>query len=264
MLAGREKHVVLVVVAVATLAFPATAAASLDVAIAHTESADPVHKGTLVTYTTTVTNQGTETFEGTGLDLFGLGAGNSQAVPNPYRSATPSQGSCVIEPAGDYQQALCELGSIAPGASARVVSVVEANVSTDNVAGLLICDFGPLSCQAFSDADPSDDEAHERTTVIVPPVLAGSPKLKLKGLPDGCLAADTRIRAKAKISKVKEIKAKLIGRNLSARLGRADGNKLKFTLDADELEQARFYELNVNVTRKGGPGIKRSVELQRC
>lgn len=251
-------------VAVATLAFPAAAAASLDVAITHTESADPVQKGTLVTYTTTVTNQGTETFEGTGLDLFGLGAGNSRAVPNPYRSATPSQGSCVIEPAGDYQQALCDLGPITPGASARVVSVVEANVSTDNVAGLLICDFGPLSCEAFSDADPSDDEAHERTTVIVPPVISGSPKVKLKGLPQGCVAGDLVLKAKAKGSKVKGIKAKLIGKNVSERLGQSNRNRLTFTVPGSELDQARFYELNVNVTRKGGPGLKRSVELQVC
>ena len=254
----------LVAVAVATLAFPATAAASLDVAIAHTESADPVQKGTLVTYTTTVTNQGTETFEGTGLDLFGLGAGNSQAVPNPYRSATPSQGSCVIEPAGEYQQALCDLGSIAPGASARVVSVVEANVSTDNVAGLLICDFGPLSCQAFSDADPSDDEAHERTTVIVPPVTRGLAEGEAQGPAHGCVAADTRLKAKAKVEgEGDQGEADRQERLRAARAGRmATGSSSR--PDADELEQARFYELNVNVTRKRGPGIKRSVELQVC
>jgi hypothetical protein len=72
------------------------------------------------------------------------------------------------------------------------------------------------------------------------------------------------IRAKAKVGKVKGMKAKLIGRNMRERLGRADGSKLKFTLHAADLEQARFYELNVNVTRKAAPGIKRSVELQRC
>jgi hypothetical protein len=62
-------------VAVATLAFPAAAAASLDVAITHTESADPVQKGTLVTYTTTVTNQGTETFLGPDSTCSGSGRG---------------------------------------------------------------------------------------------------------------------------------------------------------------------------------------------
>ena len=72
------------------------------------------------------------------------------------------------------------------------------------------------------------------------------------------------IKAKAKSPKVKEIKAKLTGRNLSERLGRSSGNKLRFTLPGSELEQARIYELSVNVTRKGAPGLKRTVELQAC
>ena len=220
--------------------------------------------GASVTYTTTLTNEGTETFEGVGLNLFGLGVGTAKAVPNPYESATPSQGECALEPAGDYQQAVCSLGSLAPGASAQVTSVVRANVSTDNVAGLLRCDFGRDSCGATSDQDPSDDAATERTTVIVAPVISGSAKVKLEGLPAGCVDGDTRIKAKAKGKKVKEIKAKLIGRNLSERLGQASGSKLTFTLPGSELEQARLYELNVNVTRKGAPGLKRAVELQAC
>jgi uncharacterized protein DUF11 len=252
-------------VAAATLALPAAASASLDVAISQAESADPVERGALVTYTTTLVNQGTETFDGVGLDLFSLTPGGSGAVANPYQSVSQSQGECIIEPAGNYQQVLCNLGSLVPGASAQVTAVVEANLSMDHVAGLLICDFsGPQSCQAFDDDDPSDDEVRERLTVIVPPEISGSRKVKLKGLPAGCVAGDVAIKAKAKGAKVKEIKAKLIGRNVSERLGRASGNKLKFTIPGSELEQARFYELNVNVTRKGAPGLKRSVELQAC
>jgi hypothetical protein len=63
---------------------------------------------------------------------------------------------------------------------------------------------------------------------------------------------------------VKEIKAKLIGKNVRERLGRSWQNKLTFTLPGSELDQARIYELNVNVTRKGAPGLKRTVELQAC
>ncbi len=246
------------------LLLPASASASFDVAIGHTDLSDPVARGASVTYTTTLTNEGTETFEGVGLNLYGLGVGTAKAVPNPYESAAPSQGECSLEPAGDYHQAVCSLGSLAPGASAAVTSVVRANVSTDNVAGLLRCDVGPDSCTAFSDDDPSDDAVTARTTVIVAPQISGSAKVKLEGLPDGCLDGDTRIKAKAKGGKVKEIKAKLIGRNVSEPLGRALGNKLTFTLPGSELEQARFYELNVNVTRKGGPGLKRAVEVQAC
>ena len=248
----------------ALLLVPAGASANFDIAITHTDSSDPVLPGASVTYTTTLTNEGTETFEGVGLDLFGLGVGNADAVPNPYRYATTSQGDCLIEPAGDYQQVLCSIGSLAPGASAQVTSVIQANLSTDNVAGLLRCDFGPGSCLATSDDDPSDDEVSERTTVIVPPQISGSAKVRLKGLPDGCVEGDLALKARVKGAKVKGIKAKLIGRDVSERLGRSQGNKLSFILPGSELEQGRFYELNVNVTRKAAPGLKRSVELQVC
>ncbi len=265
MLAASAKRSLLAAAAVAALAFPAAAtAASFDVAITQTESADPVQRGAPVTYTVTMVNQGTETFEYLGLDLFGLGPGSHAAVFNPYVSAASSQGSCAISPAGDYQQALCSLGSLAPGASLQVTAVVEARFSMDHVAGLLQCEFGPETCVAFSDQDPSDDEASERTTVIVPPVIEGSQKVKLKGLPDGCVEGDLPLKVKAKGAKVKGIKAKLIGKDVRERLGQSDGSKLSFTLPGSELEQARFYDLNVNVTRKGAPGLKRTVELQVC
>jgi len=250
--------------ALVALGLPASAAASRDVAITQLESADPVARGSTVTYTATVANVGTEIFDGVGLDLFSLTPGGSGAVNNPYASAAPTQGSCLISPAGDYQQVLCDLGTLAPGASAQVTAVVQANFSMDHVAGLLSCDFGPSSCQASDDDRPADDETRERTTVIVPPAISGDPKLKLKGLPSGCIDADLEVKARAKVSKVKGIKAKLTGKNLRHRLGSADGGRLTFTIPAADLEQARIYVLNVNATRKGKPGLKREVELQRC
>jgi hypothetical protein len=263
---ARDRWIAVTVVAVVALAAPATAQATFDIAVTQTESADPVAAGTPVTYTATLTNEGTETFDAVGLDLYSLTPGGSGAVPaNPYRSVSQSRGQCAIFPAGEYQQVLCSLGSLAPGESAQVSAVVEAHESMDHVAGLLRCEFGPDdSCQATSDTDPSDDAAMDRLTVIVPPAISGSPKVRLKGLPAGCVAGDVVIKAKARAQNVKEIKAKLIGRRLSERLGRASGRKLTFTLPGSKLEQARFYELNVNVTRRGGPGLKRSVELQAC
>jgi hypothetical protein len=80
--------------------------------------------------------------------------------------------------------------------------------------------------------DPADDDATDRLTVIVPPKVSGSPKVKLKGLPEGCVAGDVAIKAKAKSAKVKEIKGKLTGRNVSERLGRSSGNKLRFSFPA--------------------------------
>jgi Domain of unknown function DUF11 len=266
MFTSSSKRGVIVAVVAMALALPSTAAAgtSFDIAVSQTESADPVQRGAPVTYTVTMVNQGSEAFPGVGLDLFSLTPGRSGAVANPYQSFTSSQGECVIEPAGDYQQVVCALGSLAPGASLQVTATVQANHSMDHVAGLLLCEFGPSSCQAYSDQDPSDDEVRERLTVIAPPQITGSKKVKLKGLPEGCVEGDLALKAKAKGADIKGIKAKLMGRNYSERLGRAEGNKLKFTLPGSELEQSLIYELNVNVTRKGKPGLKRSVELQAC
>jgi hypothetical protein len=236
------------------LVFPASAHATSDVSFSQSDSSDPVRAGEPVTYTITVTNQGTETFDPVVVDVFSLEAGQATGPPNPNLSVSPSQGTCEEGEAVTYQELICDLGPLAPGATAEIVNVAEANVSMDHVAGLI----------RGADDDPSNDEATERTTVIVPPRITGSSKVKLKGLPDGCVDGDVTIKAKAKGPKVKEIKAKLIGRNVRERLGRRAGNKLTFTLPGSELEQARFYELNVNVTRKGARGLKRSVELQAC
>jgi hypothetical protein len=67
-----------------------------------------------------------------------------------------------------------------------------------------------------------------------------------------------------KSSAVKGIKAKLLGKDVRERLGRSNRKRLRFTLPGSELEQAFLYDLNVNVTRKGKPGLKRRVELQAC
>jgi Domain of unknown function DUF11 len=241
-------------VALGLTLIPANAVASSDVSFSQTDSPDPVLPGDPVTYTITVTNVGTETVDPVDVDIYSLEVGGSHGVPNPNLSVAPSQGTCAAGAAVTYQEQICSLGSLAPGASAEIVNVAQANVSMDHVAGLI----------HNVDDNFSNDEAGARTTVIVPPVIEGSKKVKLKGLPAGCLAGDVVVKAKAKGPKVKQIKAKLIGRNVSERLGRASGNKLKFTLPGSELEQARFYELNVNVTRKGAPGLKRSVELQAC
>jgi hypothetical protein len=61
-LSGSEKRILLVVVAATALAFPAAAAASFDVAISETESADPVQRGAPVTYTTTMVNEAPSPF----------------------------------------------------------------------------------------------------------------------------------------------------------------------------------------------------------
>ena len=51
----------------------------------------------------------------------------------------------------------------------------------------------------------------ERTTVIHPPVLTGSPKIAIRGLPAGCASSDFKAKAKAKPRKVRSIAVSLSG-----------------------------------------------------
>ena len=81
----------------AALALPAVAHADLRVALSQRESADPVKPGDLETYTVSVRNVGSDTlFSDFTVELAGFAPDSSRAVNNPYRSVTPSQGSCVI------------------------------------------------------------------------------------------------------------------------------------------------------------------------
>jgi acyl dehydratase len=64
---GRGNKLVLAAATAATaLAFPVATSASFDIAVTQTESADPVFPGDAVTYTATVTNRGTDTFDASG------------------------------------------------------------------------------------------------------------------------------------------------------------------------------------------------------
>jgi hypothetical protein len=244
--------------ALALVVSPASARADVD--FIQSDSPDPVDKGATVTNTITVTNNNSFTIDPAQVELFSLAAGTASGVPNPYQSATTPSGHCIIEPTGEYQGATCDLGALGPGASGQIVAAITANASMDQVVGMVRCPSGiEAGCSAGAGGI-----FFERTTVIVPPEVSGSPKVKLSGLPAGCISEDLRLRAKAKGDKIKEIKAKLTGKNLRRNLGRAEGRKLSFTIAADDLEQARFYELNVNVIRKGMPGLRRTVSLQRC
>jgi hypothetical protein len=120
--------------------------------------ANPVAVGTLVTYTTTVTNTSGSPYPGqfnddVVLDMFLSLYRSDRPPPNQYASVTPSQGTCTRKdttpPSVD-----CTLGSLDAGAGATYVSTIAAQVSMENRIAVVRCtsvsDCGTL---AVADVD---------------------------------------------------------------------------------------------------------------
>ena len=61
----------------------------------------------------------------------------------------------------------------------------------------------------YQDADNSNNAAFGRVTVSTPPLITGSKKIKLKGLPSGCATGDFTLRAVAEVAGVKKMHASL-------------------------------------------------------
>jgi uncharacterized protein DUF11 len=250
----------------AALVLPAAAHAASDLAISQAESADPVSAGALETYTVTVSNQGTELEPAANVDIFGLKPGTEKAVANPYQSATPSQGRCEIRQFGAYPDVGCDVGPLAPGASAEIAVVAQMNESMDHTAGFVSC---PLSISAkgscgYTDSDSSDNLSIVTTTVSSPPTLSGSKKIVLKGLPDGCASEDFTFKAKAKVKHVEHISAKLSGKGAHENLAKANGGKLTATVHVGQLTTAESYDIKVTAKPEGGSALHLTATFQRC
>jgi hypothetical protein len=269
---GR-RIIVLTLVAFAALLGPAAAASgATDIGISQTVSAHAVKPGGTVTVTVTATNLGDQPANPYGdgsvdLNLFSWGA-HAAPTNNPYQSVTPSQGSCNTEPVGDYKNAYCTLGPLAPGASAQVTAVVQVNESANNFAQLL---GRANSISDYSDDNGANDAAHTTIYLDKAPIVAGPKTLKIKGLPGGCVSGDFTLDITAKAPQVKEVK-------VSAYLGldangdshnfskTAKGKHLKTTFPASKvaIELNKTYTLKVKAKLGGGHALKSTVTYVRC
>jgi hypothetical protein len=251
----------------AALALPAAAQAVSDVAISQAASSTVVKPGGSVTINVTVTNQGTEQppYGNVYVNLFSL-SGHGQPANNPYQSVNPSQGTCSIEPAGAYQNVVCTMGSLPPGASAQITAVVQVNQSMNHIAALLPNQFEG----GYQDDDNSDNEAAMRIAADIPPKVTGSKKLKLRGLPDGCFSDDFTLRVKAKATHVKKVVASLFLGFDEEGFGQdwqrsAKGKRLraKVPVSRIEFELGKVYKLKIKAKR-GGHALKKTVAFQLC
>jgi plastocyanin len=267
---SKFRATAIVVGIVGALAAPAAANASNELAISAVPSATVVKAGDSVTFKVTVTNHGTEAYEGVFVNLSSL-RGHGQGANNPYLSVSSSQGACR-DTSGSafgyyYYNFVCELGPLASGASAQITAVVTVNESMNHFASLL-----PNAYEGgFQDDNNVNNEAVDRISASAPPVLTGSKKLKLTGLPAGCASKDFTLRASTAVKGVKKMAAVMFlgfspegeGQEWK-KLSR--GSHLVATVPVSRLvpELGASYKLKVKAKRGAAKPLKVTVTFQLC
>lgn len=266
---GKLGFLVALVAAIVGLAIPAVAQASEDFSVTAQPSANAVPKGGTVTMIVTVKNKGTEPpFMGAlYVDLSSL-SGHGQPADNPVESVTASQGGCSAGEAVLYQEQICSLGSLAPGATATVTEVIQVNQTMNHMVALL---RSPYEGE-FADADRSDNTAFVQVTASVPPVLTGSKKVALKGLPASCAPGDFTLQVTPHILNVKKIIAFMnLGYDENGVFQTFEkstsASRLKVLVPTSKINDPQLgatYTLKVKVRRYGAGPLKRFVEFQLC
>lgn len=254
----------------ASLATAAAAQASVDLAISQAPSAEEVAAGAAVTIPVTITNRGTEGFEQVFVNLFSL-RGHGLGANNPYQSVSATQGSCKDESGSafgsTYHSIVCELGALAAGASARITAVVQVNESMNHIAALIPNPYEG----GFSDADNSNNESVVRISASKPPIVTGSKRITLSGLPAGCVSKDFTLGAVARAKGVKKMAASMFlgqnaeGEGLEWRRSKP-GSRLTITVPASRLapELGAVYKLKLKAKRGRLGPLKKTVLLEVC
>jgi hypothetical protein len=195
-------------------------------------------------------------------------SGHGQPAADPVQSIKPSQGSCSAGEATTYQEQICSLGSLAPGATATIVEVIQMNQTMNHMVALL---RSPYEGE-FADADRSNNTVFVQVTASSPPVLTGSKKIALKGLPTGCAPGDFTLQVKPNIPNAKQILVFLdLGYDENG-VGQVfekstTASKFKVRVPVSQINDPQLgatYTLKVKVRRHGAGPVKRFVEFQLC
>lgn len=155
--ARRGWLAILPVIVIAAWA-PATAvAATADLSITKTDSADPVNEGAELTYTLKIANAGPDTANGVEV---------IDTLPSQldFVSADASQGTCDLQ----GKKVTCQLGTLANGATATVTIRVQPKKDgqISNTATVSSTD---------TDSQSADNSDTEVTTVLTPPPPPSGP-----------------------------------------------------------------------------------------
>jgi hypothetical protein len=255
--------------ALAMLASPAAAQARIDLGVSDMASAQIVPAGQSVSFDATVVNHGTENFEKAYVEISSL-RGHGLGANNPYTSVSTSQGTCTDDSggaAGGYHFVVCELGALAPGASATLKATATVNESMNNFFTLLPNPYEG----GYQDDDNSNNVATDRITADVPPAVSGSKAIRLRGLPHGCVSGDFTLRASTKAPGVKKMSASMelgvdeegVGHDIFKVVR---GTKIAVKIPASQMtvELGKTYKLHIKAKRGGGRKLEAVVVLKPC
>jgi hypothetical protein len=268
----RSTLAFLAVVATSLLSGPAAAHAGVvDLAISQSASANVVKQGETVTIAVKVDNVGSEgTPSGVGVGLVGLGGGD-RITDNPYLSSSTTQGTCADETVGQDPVLFCRLGPVATGASVRITAVVRMNETMNHAASL----DEENGNETYADYNLLNNSSFMKVSASSPPVVTGSKKIQLPGLPDGCVEGDFPLTVVVAAPGVKKVVASLFLGFGKGGVGGGDwqrvarGPRLRATVPASRISEpgptiGRTYKLKVKARLKGGTRLKRTVEFQLC
>jgi hypothetical protein len=257
-------------VAVLGLSAPAAAQASFDLAISQTVPTHVVAPGGTVRVSATVKNVGSEAAPEVAAELGSLAA-HGAGADNPYQSAATSQGTCKIETGHaygyPYHWVVCELGELAPGASVQIEATVQVNQTAVHSATLL----GRYAEGLLTDDEFHNNQASDRITVNSPPVVTGSKKIKISGLPKGCASGDFTLVASSRAKGVKKMRASLflgfddegVGGDFEKTVR---GHRLvaKVPVSRIDFELGKSYTLKIKAKRGGAGPLLATVSFQIC
>jgi hypothetical protein len=264
-------------VGLASLAIPAAAQAANDLGVSQTLSATKAKPGRTIDVTSTVSNLGTQPVSEAFVELATVKGKNLVLGTNdPYNSFTSSQGSCE-DKSGEVvgsttrQVLLCSLGSLAPGQTAQVHAEIQVQESAVQATTLV-----PKPGEnEYGDAVNSNNSRLQPFYLNVPPTVSGSKRLKLIGLPKGCVTGDFTLTAKSKVAGARKMKINLDlgfdqnGRHLLFKKevkGPAITMKIPASRAVFQIDEGAFpfYTLVVKTKLGGGHALKTTIKFKRC
>lgn len=234
--------------------------ASAHAAIVISQSASPatVAMGGLVTVTVTERNDG-PALANPDVEMFPLTSSGGKAANDSYESVTPSQGTCELSMTGAYHTVRCHFGAyLQPGGELHVVAVLRLNQTMrHNVWPAQLGETAPSELGVG---------------VSAPPLVTGSPLVKLRGLPRGCATGNFTLTVNAAVADASSIETRL---NLGLRSNgfvlewhrAASGRRMRVTVPVAQIMRPAVgtkYLLHVYVHRRGGATLSRTAALELC
>jgi hypothetical protein len=121
-------------------------------------------------------------------------------------------------------------------------------------------------------APPNDTWSELPVAAGVPPVVTGSAKVKLAGLPETCAPGDFTLTITSRAPRTRQIRARLflgydeVGEGITFERS-AKGRRLRATIPVSELYEPKIgrpHKITVYAYRKGAHALKRTISFEPC